>query len=220
MDAPYSHASPRSGNTLRRAATAAAVNRRLHPQATAGNVEYRRADGRTEHPHESDADNWVPPPPPYQKEDPGDMPDFLRHAIPPVNAAISGAPTTTQGQTQTRQHIAQPQTHNRQLPRSQTGAPSPQSIPAIPPVPRIPTMHTQSPQISLASPHLRNGSSSTAMSGQHNVQRPSSSDSDNIYDVSPPDSPRAAAVGQHDGPSRDPRCQSASAPPGKPATRR
>ena len=205
LDAPYSHASPRSGNTLRRAATAAAVNRRLHPQATAGNVEYRRADGRTEHPHESDADNWVPPPPPYQKEDPGDMPDFLRHAIPPVNAAVSGAPATTaQSQTQTRQHVAQPQTHPRQLPRSQTGAPARQSIPVIPPVPQIPAMHAQSPQISLASPHLRNGSSSTAISGQHNTQRPSSSDSENIYDVSPPDSPTTAAVRQHGGSSREP----------------
>ncbi|TVY41258.1 hypothetical protein LSUB1_G002634 [Lachnellula subtilissima] len=61
FDAPYSHTSPRSGTTLRRAATAAAVNRRLHPRSVAQeHIEYRRADGREEHPHESDADNWVP----------------------------------------------------------------------------------------------------------------------------------------------------------------
>ncbi|KAK7951290.1 F-box domain-containing protein [Apiospora aurea] len=86
LDAPYAHASPRSGPTLRRAATAAAVNRRLHPSATTnGQIQYRRADGRAEHPHESDADNWVPPPPPYSKEDPGDTPAFLRApAIPGV----------------------------------------------------------------------------------------------------------------------------------------
>lgn len=89
LDAPYAHANPRSGTTLRRAATAAAVNRRRNPQpATAGPVEYRRADGRAEHPHESDADNWVPPPPPYAKEDPGDLPAFLRHS------AISGVAVT------------------------------------------------------------------------------------------------------------------------------
>ncbi|KAI3320020.1 hypothetical protein HD806DRAFT_507441 [Xylariaceae sp. AK1471] len=81
LDAPYTHASPRSGTTLRRAATAAAVSRQRNPlPPTAGHVEYRRADGRAEHPHESDADNWVPPPPPYTKEDPVvDLPSFLRH---------------------------------------------------------------------------------------------------------------------------------------------
>ncbi|KAI0417950.1 hypothetical protein F5X98DRAFT_339262 [Xylaria grammica] len=81
LDAPYTHASPRSGTTLRRAATAAAVNRQRNPPPpSAGHVEYRRADGRAEHPHESDADNWVPPPPPYSKEDPVvDLPSFLRH---------------------------------------------------------------------------------------------------------------------------------------------
>ncbi|CAK7214846.1 hypothetical protein SBRCBS47491_002289 [Sporothrix bragantina] len=101
FDAPYSHASPRSGTTLRRAATAAAINRRLHPPpaTTAGGqpIVYRRADGRREHPHESDADNWVPPPPPYQKDvDPQDLPAFLRHNVPPVPApptAATAAPT-------------------------------------------------------------------------------------------------------------------------------
>ncbi|RSM15651.1 hypothetical protein CEP52_000690 [Fusarium oligoseptatum] len=78
LDVPYAHASPRSQTTLRRAATAAAVDRTLHPRTADGRpIEYRRADGRREHPHESDADNWVPPPPPYQKEDPGDLPAFM-----------------------------------------------------------------------------------------------------------------------------------------------
>lgn len=79
LDAPYAHASPRSGTTLRRAATAAAVNRALHPRTADGRpIEYRRADGRREHPHPADADNWVPPPPPYQADDPVDLPSFLR----------------------------------------------------------------------------------------------------------------------------------------------
>ncbi|CAK7201057.1 hypothetical protein SEUCBS139899_003758 [Sporothrix eucalyptigena] len=103
FDAPYSHASPRSGTTLRRAATAAAMNRRLNPPpatTTGGRpIVYRRADGRREHPHESDADNWVPPPPPYQRDiDPHDLPAFLRHNVPPVAApptAATAAPTMT-----------------------------------------------------------------------------------------------------------------------------
>ncbi|KAI0966312.1 hypothetical protein F4678DRAFT_449841 [Xylaria arbuscula] len=97
LDAPYTHASPRSGTTLRRAATAAAVNRQRNPvPPAAGHVEYRRADGRAEHPHESDADNWVPPPPPYSKEDPVvDLPSFLRNTpIPGIGHAARNHPAT------------------------------------------------------------------------------------------------------------------------------
>ncbi|KAK4217719.1 hypothetical protein QBC37DRAFT_41135 [Rhypophila decipiens] len=215
LDAPYSHASPRSGTTLRRAATAAAVNRRLHPpQAAAGNVEYRRADGRTEHPHESDADNWVPPPPPYQKEDPGDMPDFLRHAIPPVTAVDSSGPHQ-QGQSRTGpQQIAQPQTypaqgaqaaqgtqrHTHHPPRSQTVAPVRPNLPpasSVPPVPQIPPMHTQPhPTTTTLPAHLRNVSASTVLSRPPNPPRPVSRESrasTDIYNVSPPDSPTVAS---------------------------
>ncbi|KAK7408654.1 hypothetical protein QQX98_009169 [Neonectria punicea] len=94
LDAPYAHASPRSGTTLRRAATAAAVDRSLHPRTADGRrIEYRRADGRREHPHESDADGWVPPPPPYQKDDPGDLPAFLRGpSVAPIPAVPSLPP--------------------------------------------------------------------------------------------------------------------------------
>lgn len=93
LDAPYAHASPRSTTTLRRAATAAAVNRARNPRTADGRpIEYRRADGRREHPHPADGDNWVPPPPPYQADDPGDLPPFLRGpavaplASPPLQA--------------------------------------------------------------------------------------------------------------------------------------
>ncbi|KAI0117041.1 hypothetical protein F4814DRAFT_272257 [Daldinia grandis] len=121
LDAPYAHANPRSGTTLRRAATAAAVNRRRNPQPVAGRVEYRRADGRAEHPHESDADNWVPPPPPYTKEDPGDLPDFMRHSVHhsvvPDIGILSGS----------RRDSIPP------VP------PLPSSIPPIPPIPSTPS---------------------------------------------------------------------------------
>lgn len=100
LDAPYSHASPRSTGTLRRAATAAAVNRRLNPRMANGErVVYRRADGRGELPHESDADNWVPPPPPYQPDDPSTVPAFLRQpAVAPLPSPVR--PFTSLGQTQ------------------------------------------------------------------------------------------------------------------------
>lgn len=120
LDAPYAHAAPRTAPTLRRAATAAAVNRRLHPSAAnGGRVEYRRADGRAEHPHESDADNWVPPPPPYAKEDPGDVPSFLRHAAIPGVGLNQGSRGTSSSPAYTA--AALPNTSHqatRQAPRS------------------------------------------------------------------------------------------------------
>jgi hypothetical protein len=98
FDAPYSHTAPRSVSTLRRAATAAAVNRRYTPRAAAGgaHIEYRRADGREEHPHESDADNWVPPPPPYSREAIPPLPEHIRRSIFAENAAATLQRSTTQ----------------------------------------------------------------------------------------------------------------------------
>ena len=83
LDDPYSHTNPRSRNTLYRSATAVEANRLRNPQPRvipSGPVEYRRTDG-TELPHESDADNWVPPPPPYTKDADSHFPDHLRQAV-------------------------------------------------------------------------------------------------------------------------------------------
>lgn len=74
MEEPYTQSQPRSQAILQRAATVAAVSpaARRHLRSLPGRpLEYRRADGLREAPHESDADNWVPPPPPYSaKPDP------------------------------------------------------------------------------------------------------------------------------------------------------
>ncbi|KAK7752418.1 hypothetical protein SLS62_005571 [Diatrype stigma] len=189
LDAPYAHASPRSGPTLRRAATAAAVNRRRIPEVpVAGPVPYRRADGRAEHPHESDADNWVPPPPPYTKEvDPSDLPVFLRHT------AIPGVPIS--------QPLGQP-------PRPPT-----QPAPSYPASnrPELPRLQTSSPSRAVRSrtswnphgPHLRMTSDSASIvrpaTSRPDVERPASSPSlypinasqdEDIYDATPPHSPR------------------------------
>ena len=200
LDDPYSHTGPRSGTTLRRAATAAAVHRRLHPQAAAaGRVEYRRADGRAEHPHESDADNWKPPPPPYQKEDPGDTPAFLRHAIP---SAPSGENTAGDEQPETdplqRSMTRPPQpvvsAQQPLLARSHTTGPAPRAgflppdrAPPVPPVPQLPRV-TEDNQV-------RGGAMLVPQPGE--LSRPTTMESrfldgDNIYDVSPPRSPLGA----------------------------
>lgn len=68
FEAPYDNTQPRSQSILARAATVAAVspaNRRHLRALPFRPLEYRRADGLREFPHESDADNWVPPPPAY-----------------------------------------------------------------------------------------------------------------------------------------------------------
>ncbi|KAI1341478.1 hypothetical protein F5Y15DRAFT_357514 [Xylariaceae sp. FL0016] len=202
LDAPYAHASPRSGTTLRRAATAAAVNRQRNPQTpVAGPVEYRRADGRAEHPHESDADNWVPPPPPYQKDDPGvDLPAFLRHApipgagvktgndssaaaVPPV-PPIPPIPALT------------PSNGRPELPRLQTSSPEAQSRQSWN---RLASMRSTSDP--------RNDGTKSAAPVITHPQRPSTSyatyagtrtlpdeDDEDIYDVSPVGSPVQAAI--------------------------
>lgn len=204
LDAPYSHTGPRSITTIRRAATAAANHRRRNPTITAGApIEYRRADGRAEHPHESDADNWVPPPPPYQKEDPGDAPAFLRHSIVPVLATAQPHPRPSS------EHV--------------------RSVPPVPPIPPIPQTHrsgvsrdltpaqlqTQSSRRQTCMPgrlqnttshsaaHYRLSSYPTIPSAQRSVAPASEAtpriEEDDIYNVSPPDSPRPqeAAPAQH-----------------------
>ncbi|KAI1213856.1 uncharacterized protein F4807DRAFT_409376, partial [Annulohypoxylon truncatum] len=216
LDAPYAHANPRSGPTLRRAATAAAVNRRRNPQpAAAGRVEYRRADGRAEHPHESDADNWVPPPPPYTKDDPGDLPAFLRHS------AISGVGLPLSD-------FVPPVPP---LPSSIPPVPSfPSAVPPVPPVPAVPYSHANSgrPELPrLQTTPLReqasrmswnyqfpsqggmndsvNGSRSAVPVGR---QSPTFSrrnrphvDDDDIYNVSPVGTPRATSSHVSEGPA-------------------
>lgn len=72
---PYDNTQPRSQDTLHRAATAAASTRgRYDPR-------YRNTPSRRYVPHESDADNWVPPPPPYKREADEPLPEHLRQTL-------------------------------------------------------------------------------------------------------------------------------------------
>ena len=85
FDGPYSHTQPRSRTSLYRSATAVAANRERNPPriVSEGRVAYRRPDGRGELPHESDADNWVPPPPPYTPNPDRPLPEHLRATLLP-----------------------------------------------------------------------------------------------------------------------------------------
>ena len=168
LDAPYAHASPRSTTTLRRAATAAAVNRTLHPRTADGRtIEYRRADGRAEHPHESDADNWVPPPPPYQKEDPGDLPAFLRGpAIAPPISVVPPVPPVPAFVPQNDQQSPSDETKGRRLASGSS---------------------VQSSNLSRTSVE---DFAARRPSVTEPLQQTSSRDAqDNLYDVTPPSSP-------------------------------
>ncbi|KAI9847711.1 MAG: hypothetical protein M1837_001959 [Sclerophora amabilis] len=85
LDAPYSHTQPRSRSTMYRSATAVAANRRSNASTliASGRVEYRRAGGPGEVPDESDADNWVPPPPPYAPSADRPLPNHLQLTLQP-----------------------------------------------------------------------------------------------------------------------------------------
>lgn len=82
LDSPYSNTQPRSRDTLHRAATAAAASRGRY------NPRYRGTTNATEPeqqiPHESDADGWVPPPPPYTREPDAPLPEDLRRLLLPA----------------------------------------------------------------------------------------------------------------------------------------
>ena len=90
FDGPYSHNQPRSRTSLYRSATAVAANRQRNPQRPRivddGRVQFRRPGDRTELPHESDADNWVPPPPPYTETSDRPLPEELRRTLMPQAA--------------------------------------------------------------------------------------------------------------------------------------
>lgn len=177
FDAPYSQTSPRSGTTLRRAATAAAVNRRLHPRSVAQeHIEYRRADGREEHPHESDADNWVPPPPPYTKDPVPPLPEHIQRSI----LAEAAAATLQRSATQRAPSLDFPGLDGNSLQRSRTLA----SVSSVE---------------SRRHPFNRARSDSTARTiggvsiegeAPRPVTSPVSGDFDDLYDVSPPGSPQ------------------------------
>ena len=86
-DEPYSQSQPRSQFSLQRAATVAAAspaNRRHLAALPNVPLQYRRADGRGELPHESDADDPRPPPPPYSQYPDQPGPGAVSLALPPT----------------------------------------------------------------------------------------------------------------------------------------
>lgn len=87
LEGPYSNTAPRSRDTLQRAATAAASNRR--PQHVVREPERPRVPV-LHIPHESDADNWVPPPPPYTRNPDQPLPEHLRQLLLPTMTAPPG----------------------------------------------------------------------------------------------------------------------------------
>ncbi|OJD15090.1 hypothetical protein AJ78_04637 [Emergomyces pasteurianus Ep9510] len=81
VESPYSNTQPRSQDTLSRAATAAATD---HGQTRFHNARYAHSVLTTRRPivpHESDADNWVPPPPPYTPDADVPLPDHIQRTL-------------------------------------------------------------------------------------------------------------------------------------------
>lgn len=112
-DIPYDNTQPRSRDTLHRAATAAASTRgRYDPR-------YRNTPSRRYVPHESDADNWVPPPPPYKLDADWPLPEHLRRTLLPRTAEQSSndASFSIVQRSQTTRHV-RPTQQARQRPQS------------------------------------------------------------------------------------------------------
>ncbi|EER29576.1 F-box domain containing protein [Coccidioides posadasii C735 delta SOWgp] len=97
IDNPYNNSSPRSRDTINRAS---AATNRLDPRYR--NARQVQSDGRRFRylPHESDADNWVPPPPPYTPNAEAPLPEHLRRTLLP--AATEPTPRNDVGRNQLR----------------------------------------------------------------------------------------------------------------------
>ncbi|KKZ66057.1 hypothetical protein EMCG_08170 [[Emmonsia] crescens] len=83
VESPYSNTQPRSQDIFSRATTVATAD---HGQNRFQNARYANsvlATRRPVVPHESDADNWVPPPPPYTPAADGPLPDHIQRTLLP-----------------------------------------------------------------------------------------------------------------------------------------
>ncbi|KAH7364216.1 hypothetical protein BKA65DRAFT_522720 [Rhexocercosporidium sp. MPI-PUGE-AT-0058] len=200
FDDPYSHTNPRSGTTLRRAATAAAVNRRFHPRSVAQeHIEYRRADGREEHPHESDADNWVPPPPPYTRDPLPPLPEHIQRSL----LAEAAAATLERSRTHRSPSLDFPGLDSPSLHRSHTIATMASSSTAESRRERFQFHRTMSDSTNMTSDRV----------SFEEDPRPATSpmqDFDDLYDVSPQGSPQPRPVG---APATVPTPSTPSSPP-------
>ncbi|KAJ5808663.1 hypothetical protein N7474_009932 [Penicillium riverlandense] len=117
-DIPYDNTQPRSQDSLRRAATAAASTRgRYDPR-------YRSTPRHRYLPHESDADNWVPPPPPYSRKADNPLPEDLRQTLlpgAPAAAAAAAGPSGDDGPANNNEPPNdEPATHDLPQPVSRT----------------------------------------------------------------------------------------------------
>lgn len=145
FESPYDNQQPRSHMSLARAATVAAVspaNRRHLRALPFRPLEYRRADGsgRREIPHESDADNWVPPPPAYTaKAEEAESVSLSHPNAPPAGRRRSRGSSSGSGAGSSSTH-------------------------RVPPVPALPTMSaTVNPaQLSPSGPYQSPGQSLSA----------------------------------------------------------
>lgn len=115
-DIPYDNTQPRSRDTLQRASTAAATHGRYRPRETHEADHPRRG---LQIPHESDADNWVPPPPPYTRHPEVPLPEDLgRTLVPTVIGPVHGTgdvPSQIQRARTTRLEHTSPDTPSRTL---------------------------------------------------------------------------------------------------------
>ncbi|KAF2014031.1 hypothetical protein BU24DRAFT_425036 [Aaosphaeria arxii CBS 175.79] len=197
FEAPYDNTQPRSQNSLARAATVAAVspaNRRHLRSLPFRPLDYRRADGMREFPHESDADNWVPPPPAYTASaeeshsvslsHPGAPPDGMRSALPqnPPFPPVPALPTSVNA-SQAAAHLSQHRPSLASQSSSDLTLPGTNARPALLhpstyPSPQSPgpgrrrssaTQHSPPPQVQSQPPSNQLQSAYNATSSRHAV---------------------------------------------------
>lgn len=113
LEEPYSHNQPRPATNLHRTATAAVISSRqqvIVDRAPGSRSNHDQTSARRV-PHESDADNWVPPPPPYTPDPETPLPEHLRLSLLPRRAgslrSVSGMSTQIPRANTTLENMAQ-----------------------------------------------------------------------------------------------------------------
>ncbi|KAI9888728.1 MAG: hypothetical protein M1814_006497 [Vezdaea aestivalis] len=212
LEGPYTQGSPRSHAVLRAATIASHAASRQRRSFVAAN--YTR--GPRDPPHESDADNWVPPPPPYTAEPDGPpLPEHLQRMLLPSRAEslrrLIGQgiiPSLPRAQTDyPTSNYAQPQRPNIEaLGRTMTTYESRNSFSGRDrPGSLRQTRSSDSDTLSRSSfSAVRTDDSLPSIGIIRASTMPMANETDDLYDASPPASPVQTAGEQTAPPSAEP----------------
>ena len=187
LEGPYTPGDPRSRSLLRAATVASnAATSRNRRNMTGGGPHSHR-----DPPHESDADNWTPPPPPYTEDSAEPLPDHLlltllpRHTMPIQRVSPEPTPGPVRAQTNLEAMASDPIQRSRTTAASRPGTNFERESP---PAGRSSNFGRSSSNV--GTPSTRQTEPVPDLPGELNVPSAESNPAD-LYEITPPSSPAA-----------------------------